>query len=198
MLYRLLQIFFCTFFRLLFRAEIHGQENVPPTGAVILAANHMSNWDPPLLACFLRRKVSYMAKQELFEIPVFGKAIVMCHAFPVKRGAADRSAIKTAVAVLKEARCLGLFPEGTRSKTGELGKAEAGVALIAAMTDAPIVPAAITGTEKIFGSKNFLPRLTVTYGKPMRFVGNRKDKTALEQFSADIMTAIAALKNSVD
>ena len=100
MLYRFLQFVFRTFFRLFFRARVLGTENMPSQGAVILAANHQSNWDPPFLATFLQRPVSYMAKQELFEVPVFGAAIRACHAFPIRRGAADRAAIKTALQVL--------------------------------------------------------------------------------------------------
>ena len=199
MLYAILKVVFSTFFRVLFRAEIIGAENIPRDGAIILAANHLSNWDPPFLACFLERQVSYMAKQELFDIPLFGTAIRHCHAFPVKRGEADRSAIKNAVAILKKGRCLGLFPEGTRSRTGELGKAEAGVGLIAAMTGAPLVPAAISGTAEIFGANGkgkIFPKVILNIGEPMKFVGNRKDKAALEKFSNDVMKRIAELKNA--
>ena len=102
MIYQILKGIFSWFFLLFFRAEAQGRENMPEQGAVILAANHMSNWDPPLLAAFLQRPVTYMAKQELFEIPVFGAAIRACHAFPVKRGAADRGAIKAALRVSSE------------------------------------------------------------------------------------------------
>ncbi|MBE6085083.1 MAG: 1-acyl-sn-glycerol-3-phosphate acyltransferase [Selenomonas ruminantium] len=194
MLYSLLQLIFSIFFKLFFRAEIYGRENMPKDGAVILAANHMSNWDPPLVATFLHRPVSYMAKIELFKNPIFGRAITACHAFPVKRGAADRGAIKAAMQVLKEGRCLGLFPEGTRSRTGKLGKAEAGVGLIAAMSKAPIVPAAIIGTDKIFAGGEHFPKLKVIYGEPMKFEGDHKDKEALEAFSQSIMDKIAAMK----
>ena len=134
MLYTILRIIFAIFFQVLFRAKTYGKEHLPSEGPVILAANHMSNWDPPLLATFLPRPVSYMAKIELFEHPIFGAAIRRCHAFPVRRGAADRGAIKAAINVLKQGRVLGLFPEGTRSKDGKLHKAEAGVGLLAAMS----------------------------------------------------------------
>ena len=190
MLYSLLKVIFCLFFKLLFRAEIKNADMLPKEGAFILAANHMSNWDPPLLACFATRPVGYMAKEELFEPPVFGTAIRHCHAFPVKRGAADRGAIKTAVQVLKGGHCLGLFPEGTRSKDGKLHKAEAGVGLIAAMTGAPVVPAALIGTDKIFKSGSFFPKLKVIYGEPMSFTGDRKDKEQLAAFSQSIMDRI--------
>ena len=170
MLYSLLQLIFSIFFKLFFRAEIYGRENMPKDGAVILAANHMSNWDPPLVATFLHRPVSYMAKIELFKNPIFGRAITACHAFPVKRGAADRGAIKAAMQVLKEGRCLGLFPEGTRSRTGKLG------------------------TYKIFAGGEHFPKLKVIYGEPMKFEGDHKDKEALEAFSQSIMDKIAAMK----
>lgn len=194
MLYGILQCVFGAFFKILFRAEIIGRENMPQDGAVILAANHMSNWDPPLVATFLKRPVSYMAKIELFKNPIFGAAIRSCHAFPVKRGAADRGAIKAAMQVLKQGRCLGLFPEGTRSRTGRMKKAEAGVGLIAAMTDAPVVPAAIIGTDRIFANGGHFPKLKVIYGEPMHFAGDRKDKEQLEAFSQAIMDRIAELR----
>ena len=194
MLYGILQIVFGAFFKIFFRAEIIGRENMPKDGAVILAANHMSNWDPPFVATFLKRPVSYMAKIELFENPIFGAAIRSCHAFPVKRGAADRGAIKAAMQVLKQGRCLGLFPEGTRSRTGKMKKAEAGVGLIASLTDAPVVPAAIIGTDCIFANGGHFPKLKVIYGEPMHFTGDRKDKEQLEAFSQAIMERIAELK----
>ena len=126
MLYALARCIFVPFFKLFFRARVIGKENLPAEGPVILAANHLSNWDPPFLACFIPRHVHYMAKTELFENPIFSAMIRSCHAFPVKRGAADRGAIKMAMQVLKGGSVLGVFPEGTRSRTGEMGKAEAG------------------------------------------------------------------------
>ena len=197
MLYGFLQYFFRLIFYTLFRTRVYGRENIPAEGAVILAANHASNIDPPLMASLIERPVSYMAKIELFENPIFGAAIRRCHAFPVKRGESDRGAIKAAVTVLKEGRVLGLFPEGTRSKTGQLQKAEAGVALIAAMTGAPIVPVAILNTHRIFANGGLLPQLRIMYGAPMSFQGDRKSKEALDIFSAEIMSHIAQMKDEL-
>ena len=196
MLYAFLKYFFQLLFRFVFRARVIGADNLPAEGPVILAANHMSNWDPPFLGCFLHRHVAYMAKEELFEHPIFGAAIRRCHSFPVKRGTGDRGAIKTAVNILKQGHCLGLFPEGTRSKTGKMHKAEAGVGLIAALTGAPVVPAAIIGTNRIFSSGGYLPRLTLIVGKPMHFAGDRRDKEALAAFSQSIMDEIAKMKET--
>ena len=197
MFYSFLRVFFRLFFKILFRARVLGVENIPREGAIILAANHLSNWDPPFLATFLDRNVNYMAKEELFANKIFAAAITNLGVFPVKRGTADRNAIKRALQVLKDGGCLGLFPEGTRSRTGALGKAEAGVGLIAAMSKAPLIPAAILDTNKIFSSGNFFPRLTVVYGRPMHFDGNAKDKAALAEFSQSIMGEIAKLISSV-
>ena len=197
MLYGFFRVVFRLIFYILFRARVYGRENIPAEGAVILAANHASNIDPPLMASLIDRPVSYMAKIELFENPIFGAAIRRCHAFPVKRGESDRGAIKAAVTVLKEERVLGLFPEGTRSKTGELQKAEAGVALIAAMTGAPIVPVAILNTHRIFANGGLLPQLRIMYGQPISFQGDRKSKEALDAFSAEIMAHIARMKEEL-
>ena len=197
MLYRFLQIVFRLLFYTVFRTRVYGRENIPKEGAVILAANHASNIDPPLMASLIERPVSYMAKIELFENPIFGAAIRRCHAFPVKRGASDRGAIKAAVTVLKEGHMLGLFPEGTRSKTGELQKAEAGIALIASMTGAPIVPVAIVNSHRIFANGGLLPQLRIMYGAPISFQGDRKSKEALDAFSAEIMAHIERMRDAL-
>ena len=197
MLYRFSQIVFRLLFYTVFRTRVYGRENIPKEGAVILAANHASNIDPPLMASLIERPVSYMAKIELFENPIFGAAIRRCHAFPVKRGASDRGAIKAAVTVLKEGHMLGLFPEGTRSKTGELQKAEAGIALIASMTGAPIVPVAILNSHRIFANGGLLPQLRIMYGAPISFQGDRKSKEALDAFSAEIMAHIKRMRDAL-
>ena len=185
-LYRILHVLFPAFFRLL-GAKDYGADNLPAEGGVIVAANHMSNWDPPFLASFLKRPVGYMAKQELFEIPIFGTVIRWLFAFPVRRGAADRSAVKAAVNELRAGRCVGIFPEGTRSKDGEVHRFGAGVALLASMSGAPVLPAAIVGTDKM---KN----LTVVYGEPMRFAG-KASREALDDFSQKLREEIIKLKN---
>lgn len=192
-MYRLLQVFFTVFFKVFFRAEIIGKENLPAEGGVILAANHMSNWDPPFLATFLSRPVSYMAKKELFDVPILRQIIESCYSFPVKRGVADRGAIKAALKALKEGRCIGLFPEGTRSRDGKIHKAEAGVALLAAMGDVPVVPAAILGTDRIFSLRSFFPKLTIIYGTPLFFQGKHNDKETLQMFSQKIMEEIGKM-----
>ena len=196
MFYKIFKVLCRLWFGLILRTRVIGAENIPKSGAFILAANHVSNWDPPFLGTFIEREICYMGKEELFKNPVMAWACRSLHVFPVKRGAADKTAIKTAVKILKEGKCLGIFPEGTRSKTGKLGKAEAGVSLIAAMTKAPIIPAAIVNTEKIFSRAEKFPRLVVVYGTPMKFTGSTKDRDALNDFAQSIMNEIAKLKAS--
>ena len=197
MFYKIFKVLCRIWFGLILRTKVIGAENIPKDGAFILAANHVSNWDPPFLGTFIDREVCYMGKEELFKNPIMAAICRGLHVFPVKRGAADKTAIKTAIKILKDGKCFGIFPEGTRSKTGKLGKAESGVSLIAAMTKAKIIPAAIVDTEKIFSKEKFLPRPAVVYGKPMKFSGSTKDKEAMANFAQELMNEIAKLKASV-
>lgn len=196
MFYKIFKVLCRFWYGTILRTRVIGAENIPAAGAFILAANHVSNWDPPFLGTFIDREVCYMGKEELFHNPVMAWVCRHLHVFPVRRGAADKTAIKTAVKLLRDGKCFGIFPEGTRSKTGKLGRAEAGVSLIAAMTKAPIIPAAIVNTEKIFSRAEFLPQPAVVYGTPIKFTGSTKDKDALDNFAQQIMSEIAKLKAS--
>lgn len=195
MFYSILAIVLRFLFKLFFKAEVKGVENIPNDGAVILAANHISNFDPPLLGSFSSRPVHFMAKIELFQNKIFAAIISVLYAFPVKRGEADKGAIKQATNLLKNNEVLGIFPEGTRSKTGEVGKGEVGVALLAGMTKAAVVPVAITGTNKMLSEKEKFPKLKLVFGKPIKFEGNRKKREELEAFSDKIIEEIKKLKN---
>ncbi|MBQ6975234.1 MAG: 1-acyl-sn-glycerol-3-phosphate acyltransferase [Selenomonadaceae bacterium] len=194
MFYKFFKILCRIWYGIFLRTKVIGAENIPAEGGFILASNHMANWDPPFLGTFSPRIVNFMGKEELFKNPIMAAICRGLHVFPVKRGAADKAAIKTAVKILKSGECLGIFPEGTRSKTGKLGKAEPGVSLIAAMTKMPIIPAAIVNTDKIFSAEVKFPRLAVVYGTPIYFDGNAKDKEQLANFAQSIMAEIAKLK----
>ncbi len=188
MLYSILKVILPFMFRIFYRSEVHGQENVPKKGGVIVASNHISLWDPPYLGAFCPRKVSFMAKKELFENKIFSALITDLGAFPVNRGTADRTAIKTALTVLKEGGCLGIFPEGTRSKDGKLGEPEQGIGLLAYKANVPIVPVAITGTNQ----KGLFPKFTIRFGKPI-VLPEEKDKQLMASLPNTIMAEIKKL-----
>ncbi|HEX5498794.1 MAG TPA: lysophospholipid acyltransferase family protein [Thermomicrobiales bacterium] len=129
--------------------RIVGLEHVPPSGPLLVAANHLHYADPLLLGLAMPRPIHFMAKRELFANPIFGWMLRRAGAFPVDRGRADRAAIREAEDRLRRGFAVGLFPEGTRSNTGWLQSAHKGVGLIAIRSGAPILPVAITGTERL-------------------------------------------------
>lgn len=192
-MYNLIKTFFCGLFTVLFRWKVTGLENIPSEGGVIIAANHISLWDPPVIGTRSPRPIHFMAKEELFKIPVFGWAIRKLNSFPVRRGGADRGAIRTALELLNQGKIVGIFPEGTRSKTGKLGNPAPGVALIAAKAGVPVVPAAVIGTNKVFSHGCFLPQFRVKFGQPIYVVKGKMDKEALDDLSTRMMGAISRL-----
>jgi len=150
-----------TLCRIFLRMSVEGLENVPKSGALIVVGNHLHNADPLLISIAIPRPVHYMAKKELFTVPVIGRIIRLGGAFPVDRGTADRSAIRTADLTLKQGIAVGMFPEGTRSTTRALKFALPGAAMIAQLTGAPIVPVAIIGSERLpFNGRTHHPAAT--------------------------------------
>ena len=176
--------------RLLWRVSIRGIENVPKDGPFILAANHISYLDPPIVGSFVwPRVVHYMAKKELFELFFLSWALPKINAFPVDREGSAKSAMKHALDVLKAGDCVGIFPEGGRNKAGDL-EARQGTALLAALAKCPVVPAAIVGSEHA----NRLAQIKVAYGKPLWLPADRKaTKDDLANFTQEMMGAIDAL-----
>jgi 1-acyl-sn-glycerol-3-phosphate acyltransferase len=191
--YDLAKVVVAVFARVAFRYRVVGAENVPSHGGVVIAANHISNLDPPLLGVAVPRPVSYMAKKELFAMPVVGAMIAHLNAFKVDREAGGTGALRASLRLLKEGRCVGIFPEGGRNVTGT-NQEKAGAAFLAAASGAPVVPAAIVGTRKLrpFG------RVTVVFGEPLHIVRNRKsDDDDLEKGARQIMQRIRALEESI-
>ena len=183
-------------FRVLCRAEYYGLENIPSEGRVILAANHMSNADPPLIGCHLPRRINYICKEELFHVPFIGWVLRQTKTIPIKRGTGDRGAIRAAQQALRAEQQIALFPEGHRAKDGHMRKAQAGVGLLAAMSGAPVIPVAIIGTDKLFANGGFLPKLRVIYGEPMYYEGDKKDKAAMAAFAQSILDRVAAMREA--
>lgn len=148
---------------LVYRCKYSGQENIPEDTGVIISPNHLSYFDPPLTGSFMKKDLYFMAKQELFNMPILGFIIKRTNAFPIKRGMQDMSAFKNAFSLLNNKKALLIFPEGTRSKTGEMGKARAGAGMVACNCQVPIVPVKIINTNKMLKFK----RLEIKYGKPI-------------------------------
>ena len=145
-LYRVVVTIIRPFVRILYRLKVIGLENIPEKNGVIICPNHTSNADPVVLAVSLKRQVYFMAKAELFKNKILRKLFKMVGAFPVERGKRDSSAIDNAEKILKNGEQLGLFIEGTRSKTDDFLRPKTGCAMIAYKTGATIIPVCITGT----------------------------------------------------
>lgn len=200
MLYVIGRALFRTLFRLVFRWRVEGAERVPPTGGVLLAANHASYLDPPLLGSAARRPVHFMAKAELFEIPVLSWILPRVNAFPVRRGAADRNAIRTAIELLRQGEAVAIYPEGTRTRTGELLPPQRGAGLIALKAGVPVVPVALIGTFRPFRIEKGIPRINrfvVRFGEPIDLSSylQSDSKELVDQISERLMREIAALLN---
>jgi 1-acyl-sn-glycerol-3-phosphate acyltransferase len=144
----------------LFFVRTSGNAHEPADGPVVVCGNHRSLLDPPFVACYLKRKVHFMAKAELFKIPVFSAMIRNYGAFPVARGGMSMETMKTAIKVLKEGNMLVVFPEGTRQKSAALGEGKKGAASLALRSGAKILPVAIIGEYKLFRP------MKVIYGEP--------------------------------
>jgi 1-acyl-sn-glycerol-3-phosphate acyltransferase len=138
-------------YRLLFRGRTAGNGHVPMEGALVVVANHGSHLDPPLLGHALGRPVAFMAKAELFRVPLLGAIIRACGAYPVARGASDREAIRTATDRLEEGWAIGVFIDGTRQRDGRVNAPQAGAALLAARAGVPLLPVAIINSHRALG-----------------------------------------------
>jgi 1-acyl-sn-glycerol-3-phosphate acyltransferase len=179
--------------------DLAGTENVPRKGPLIIASNHRSHADPPLVGISLPRPAHYMAKRELFEVPLFGRIIPRTGAFPVTRGRPDRRALRYALRLLSEGEAVVMFPEGTRSLDGRLREPELGVAMIALKSRAPVLPLALQGSEHILPKHSVIPHshpLRIRFGEPLTFCdlyGKRGDRDSMVEVGRRIMRAIGGL-----
>jgi 1-acyl-sn-glycerol-3-phosphate acyltransferase len=202
MLYALLKPLAVLLMRLVFRLEGRGTEHVPRTGPVLLVANHSSVLDPPLVGGVTPRQVSFLAKAELFEIPLFGRFIRALNARPVRREGGDAAALRTALRALEGGAALLVFPEGTRAhEEGVLRAARPGAGMLAVLSGAPVVPLYIRGSGRAWprGRKFFRPaRVVIAFGPPMRFEARPgvPRKECYDAASRAMMAAIARLKDA--
>lgn len=144
LIYKFARVLITAFFKVFYRMEVYGIENIPPEDRLVVVANHISYYDPVLIGCALNRRVYFMAKEELFKIPVLSFLLRLIGQIPVKRGKPDCTALREAFRILEEEKVLGIFPEGTtRGKSETLRKAKSGAVLIPVQAKSPILPVGI-------------------------------------------------------
>jgi 1-acyl-sn-glycerol-3-phosphate acyltransferase len=183
--------FFCC------RVTVEGAENIPETGGVVLACNHNPGFDFAMLGYASSRQVYFMAKKEIFDInPLLSKLLFAVGAFPILRGKHDQRAIASAVQLVESGKVLGMFPEGTRSRTGKLQRAHSGAAHIAMEANAPVAPTVVIGSEKAF-SRIWppwnRPLVIIRFAPPIILQNPADDQLTARQYTNRIMCAIAEL-----
>ncbi len=156
------------------RWRVTGRKNIPARGAAILAPNHIADCDPPFVALSVYRPLWFMAKRELFEIPVLGKLITFAQSFPVERDAPDRAALKRAQELLRNGQIVVVFPEGHLSQGGELQPLLPGATMLALRAKVPVIPVGIAGTNQVLPFSHVIPQPTlkpvrVHFGAPISF-----------------------------
>lgn len=171
----------------LYRFEVIGAEKFPKDGGILLCSNHIHALDPPVVGMTAPRTVHFMAKEELFKLPVLGPILPKVNAFPVKRGMSDREALRSALKILKGGDVVGLFPEGTRSTDGVLKKGLSGAGFFALRGNADVMPCAIIGPYKAFR------KVKVVYGDPILMEPFRERKASADEVTEVIMGRIQAI-----
>jgi len=199
-LYRTLKPIALALMRLLFRLEVHGREQVPAAGPLLLVSNHVSLLDPPIVGGAAPRDLHYLAKEELFGVPVLGWLIRRLNARPVKRDGADGRALKTGLRLLRDGRALLVFPEGTRGVEGRLGEGKPGAGMLAVMSGAPVVPVHVSGSGRALPAGRVVPRpakVRVRFGPPLHFkaAGAEERKERYREATREMMRAIAQLRD---
>ena len=190
MLLSFLKFLVYVFCRVVFFVKLVDVENLPKEGPVILAVNHTSLWDPPVLIASVPRHMRVMAKKELFDHKMLKPILKLADAFPVSRGENDIGAIKTALQTLKDNDVFTIFPSGKRVLANESSEAKAGVALIAARSGAPVIPVAMRGGYRLFH------QVKIYFGQPVTLTvkdGKRPSGDDLKAFADEIMAKIESL-----
>lgn len=179
-------------FKIIFRLDVKGRENISQKGRIILCSNHISLLDPIMLAIAVPRPIIFMAKKELFENKFLARLLYGLGAFPVDRRGSDLSSIKMSLRTLKEEKILGIFPEGTRVQKVDLDNVKPGVGLISIKSRSPVIPVYIESKYKLFN------KVIIKIGKPMYFNSYYEKKLTTEDYkdiSVNIMESIYSLKN---
>ena len=199
MLYQILKPPVVFLMRAWFGLRVSGAEHIPPSGPALIVSNHQSILDPPVIGGAARRQIYFLAKAELFRIPLFGWLIRALHARPVRREGPDPRALRTAALLLEEGKALLVFPEGTRSLDGRLGEGKPGVGMLAVTSGAPVVPAYVSGTLEALPKGATWPRrsqVSVSFGPALHFkapIGTGR-KERYREATEEMMRGIAQLK----
>lgn len=193
MFYSAFRVFITGIFKIIFRLSFEGVENLPKEGGYVYASNHRSNADPILITLKIKKRCAYMAKEELFKNPFLSLLIKAFGAFPVVRGKGDMAVIDQSVEKLKKGKNLVIFPEGTRSKDGKVGRGKTGVALIAARSNVDVVPVGVC----FEGDLGFRKKVVIRYGKPISAselqISENPTPKELKQLKLTIMSSITEL-----
>jgi 1-acyl-sn-glycerol-3-phosphate acyltransferase len=202
--------FFRALFKFYFRWRVYNAERVPESGPVILAANHTSFIDPPLVGAGLKRDINYLARESLFRFPGIGALLRSWNSVPVDREGGGAAGLRAILDRLLDGGAIILFPEGTRSRDGKLQAARSGIGLTVIKSNAAVVPVRVFGTYEAYGRHHGFPRpkhVAVKYGEPMRFEALRIEakhcskprlKEIYQQVADEIMMAIAKLEPHED
>jgi 1-acyl-sn-glycerol-3-phosphate acyltransferase len=208
--YRIGWLLFRLMYATYFRWRVCNPERVPQTGPAILASNHASFIDPPLVGCGLKRDINYLARESLFRYPGIGWLLRSWQAVPVDRDGGGAKGLKAIIDRLLAGGAIILFPEGTRTRDGKLQPARSGIGLIVIKSTAPVIPVRVFGTFEAYGRHRTIPRpqqVVVKYGQPMAFENLRAeaklcDKARLKEIyqtvADEIMAAIAKLEPHTD
>lgn len=182
--------------RFLFFLKVEGLENIPKEGPVIIVSNHMSFVDPVLVGATVPRTLAYIARADMFKYPVLGWWMRAVNTIPLERGAGDLGAIKAAIRAIKDGKVFGIFPEGRRSRTGQIEPFKTGAAAIALRTDAVLVPMAIIGSDKAWPVGSF-PRpfrpIKVVFGEPITLPSDPAERKDLGALTSRLEAAVTAL-----
>ena len=165
------KLFVFPIYKFVFKGHLIGRDNIPKKKSFIMVSNHGSLLDPPLLGHALGRNISFMAKAELFKIPILGFVIKACGAYPVKRGIADKNTIKTACKKLSSNNSIGIFIDGTRQENGRVNKPKQGAALLALKNQKLLLPVAIVNSHRLIRLKFCIPffsKIVIKVGKPLQ------------------------------
>ena len=200
--YRTTNLTLGTFLRMMFRPRYLGKDKIPVDGPLIIAANHLSHIDPAFIMTATKRPVSYMSKKEHFDGAIRRLVFKQVGVIPVDREEGGKNALKGAIEILEEGGAIGIFPEGTRSRDGKMGKGKTGVARLAATTGAAVVPVAIRQTDDVWPVSKRAPRpwrkFYYKFGDPMYFDYNEPNHQNFREFTDNVMSRISELSNECE